>query len=90
MKVRLFASLRERIGQKELNISIEEAKSVQELVELLVARFPEVENLLLSEGELSSFYHILINGRNMQQLDGPKTILKEADTVAILPPIGGG
>ncbi|MFX0116617.1 MAG: ubiquitin-like small modifier protein 1 [Candidatus Hodarchaeota archaeon] len=90
MKIRLFASLRERIGQKELEITKEEAKTVQKLIELLIRRYPEAEDLLVRDGELSSFYHILINGKNITLLDGTKTIFNEDDTVAILPPIGGG
>jgi len=46
--------------------------------------------LLFRNGELSSFYHILVNGKNVRQLDGKITILKDDDIIAILPPIGGG
>lgn len=90
MKVRLFASLRERIGQKELEISIKDAISVQKLIELLVERFPEVKDLLIQDDKFESFYHILINGKNMLRLEGTNTVLAEDDIIAILPPIGGG
>jgi len=90
MKIRLFATLRERVGQRELNISRDDANSIQDLLTLLVKRFPEAKELLFRNGELSSFYHILVNGKNVRQLDGKITILKDDDIIAILPPIGGG
>ncbi|MDH5419483.1 MAG: MoaD/ThiS family protein, partial [Candidatus Bathyarchaeota archaeon] len=33
---------------------------------------------------------ILINGRGIKALQGFETKLKEGDTVAIFPPVGGG
>ena len=90
MRVRLFASLRDRIGKKELHIQEQEASTVKELLEHLSTQYPNIKELLYKDGELTSFYHVLINGKNIQQLDGLDTILKEVDTIAILPPVGGG
>lgn len=44
----------------------------------------------LREGVASGYLHVLVNGRNVVFLDGAKTRLHEGDTVAVLPPIGGG
>ena len=44
----------------------------------------------LRDGIAQGFLHVLVNGRNIVFLNGSETRLSEGDTVAILPPIGGG
>jgi molybdopterin synthase sulfur carrier subunit len=44
----------------------------------------------LRDGVAKGYLHVLLNGRNIVFLDGPETQLNDGDTVAILPPIGGG
>ena len=44
----------------------------------------------LRDGVAQGYLHVLLNGRNIVFLDGSETRLKDGDTVAILPPIGGG
>ena len=44
----------------------------------------------LREGIAKGYIHVLLNGRNIVFLNGPETRLSDGDTVAILPPIGGG
>jgi molybdopterin synthase sulfur carrier subunit len=44
----------------------------------------------LREGIGKGYLHVLLNGRNIVFLNGPETELSDGDTVAILPPIGGG
>jgi len=55
-------------------------------LELEAPRFVEK----LREGVAKGYLHVLLNGRNSVFLDGPDTHLNDGDTVAILPPIGGG
>ncbi len=44
----------------------------------------------LREGIADGYLHVLVNGRNIVFLDGERTRLHDGDTVAVLPPIGGG
>jgi molybdopterin converting factor small subunit len=39
---------------------------------------------------VQKYIQILINGTGIKALQGFKTKLKEGDTVAIFPPVGGG
>lgn len=91
--VALFASLREIVGKKEIEIEVRENTNVREILELLGKRYAqEVLKRVLDEEQkgLSRNYMILIDGRNIQLLDGLDTKLRGDERITILPPIGGG
>ena len=44
----------------------------------------------LREGVAKGYLQVLLNGRNIVFLNGPGTRLSDGDTVAVLPPLGGG
>ena len=83
VKVKLFANFREIVGSKEIEIN---AKSVKELLDLLVKDHPELEEHF-SEDKLKEYVHIMVNGKIVENLD---TKLKQNDVVAIFPPVSGG
>ena len=90
IKVKLFADLREIVGKKEINAS---AKNVGELLYYLGEKYDKLgEKLFKSNGmeEKCKFLNILVNGRNIELLEGLQTKLSEEDKIAIFPPIGGG
>ncbi len=44
----------------------------------------------LRDGIAGGYLHVLLNGRNIVFLEGAQTKLTDGDTVAVLPPVGGG
>ena len=72
--VKFFATLRE-YGPNEEKISIPENSTVQFIMEKY--EIPEEERRAI----------IMVNGKPHQDLNN---ILKDGDTIAIFPPIGGG
>ncbi|MFA4646845.1 MoaD family protein [Pyrococcus kukulkanii] len=79
--VKVFATLIEIIGRRMFE---EEASTVKELLEKIYAKYPKVKE------ELEAGYIILVNGHNIEHLQGLETPLKEGDIVSIFPPAGGG
>jgi len=63
--------------------------TIEDLWASLEPRAPQFVGKL-REGIESGYLHVLVNGRNAVFLDGPVTKLKDGDTIAVLPPIGGG
>ncbi len=87
VKVRLFANIREIAGSPQISLS---ARSIEELLDLLITMHPALRDVLLDDGDLRPYITVLVNGRNIRDLDDRRTALVEGDEVAIFPPVSGG
>jgi molybdopterin synthase sulfur carrier subunit len=92
MRVSFFATLREIVGERDIDVSLPEGATVRELAEELVRRWPELRaHLFTEEGALSRRAAICLDGRNVRWLpDGDATRLSENQCVALIPPAAGG
>ncbi len=87
VNVRLFANIQEIVGSPKLKLS---ARSIGELLDSLVAMRPALQDVLFDDGGLRSYITILVNGRNVRDIEGVRTELAGGDEVAIFPPVSGG
>jgi molybdopterin converting factor subunit 1 len=78
VNVKFFALGRELVGDTDLEIELDEEKSVQSLIELLKSKHPKLK-------ELKSFL-VAVN----MEYAGMQHPLKDGDEVAIIPPVSGG
>jgi MoaD family protein len=92
MLVTLYATLRQVVGGKTVNLDLPPGASVQALLAALLARYPALRpHLYAPAGGLYPHVHIFVNGRDAQYLaHGLDTPLAPTDTVNIFPPVGGG
>ena len=93
IKVKFFATFRDLLGLKELELEVgpEENLKLIDLLEQLFQKFGEkFRNRILEGGNIRPQVNIMINGRNIKFLDGVNSPLKDGDTVAIFPPVYGG
>ena len=70
-----------------------EAENIRELLQSLVQTYGNKfrETVLDAEtNELKQFFSCMVNGKRIELLDGYATILKDNDSVALFPPVGGG
>jgi len=84
-----FTKIKEIIGKKKF---FYEASSVENLLNKMFEEFGEIlkNEILDINGEVKKHYRIIVNGRNINLLEGFKTILNEGDMVAFMPAIAGG
>lgn len=93
VKVRTILTIKQVLGKGELELSMPEQSTLQELVAMLVDRFGhELASLLLDRETGHRLPHIryMVNGRDIAFLDGMETELQAGDEVLILPPVSGG
>ena len=92
MKVKFYATLREIVGGKTVELPLEDGVTAQELFDKMIELYPGLQKELLDDaGNLHGHVHFFINGRDIQFYDEAwdKRILPD-DVVTVFPAIGGG
>ena len=79
IKVRLFAILRERVGESEITITVPTGTTVSLLHDEILKRYPQ----------LKSFSNKFVISVNCKVTAGD-TIITSKDEIALLPPVSGG
>ena len=89
IRVMTFSRVRQIIGKTQFVI---EAENIEGLLSTLVSLYGVSlkQELYNEKGLFKSIYRILINGRNINLLNGFRTQLHENDIVVIMPAMGGG
>ena len=92
MKVHFFATLRPIVGSKTVEFETDHDLTVQEALDLMIARFPKLRAELLDEtGKMHGHVHFFVNGRDAQFLaNGIATRITPEDVVNVFPAVGGG
>ena len=87
-RVRIPPTLRaETAGAREVEAS---GRTVRELLDDLMGRFPALRGQLLDENELAPFVNVYVEGEDVRTLDGLETPVREGSTVILLPAMAGG
>jgi len=81
--VRLFADIREKAGESEIEA---EGETVGDVIESLVTRHPSLEGRLLSDGELRSHLNLTADGEPVE----PDEPAEDVEEIAVFPPVSGG
>lgn len=92
MKIKFYATLRQHVGVKEVEIPLEEGATVRHLVDEIVTQYPQLRAELLDEqGNLFGHVHLFVNGRDTSFLEnGLDTALSSEDRLSLFPAVGGG
>ena len=79
IKVRLFAILREMVGEREITITVPSGVTVSYLNNEILKKYPQ----------LNSFSNKFVTSVNYKVTTGD-TIITSKDEIALLPPVSGG
>ncbi|WP_337843960.1 ubiquitin-like small modifier protein 1 [Thermus sp.] len=86
-KVNLYATFRDLTGKGQLQV---EGRTVGEVLENLVARYPAMRAELFEGEGLSERVSVFLDGRDVRYLEGLATPLAEEATLDLFPPVAGG
>ncbi len=79
LKVRFFASLKDLVGESEMEMQLEQETSVRDIFQQLETRFPEIKKY-----ETIMFIAVKIEYADLDATVNP------VDEVCFLPPVSGG
>ncbi|HEX2305223.1 MAG TPA: MoaD/ThiS family protein [Nitrososphaeraceae archaeon] len=79
IKVRLFANLRELVGEREITIIVPSGVTVSYLNNKILKKYPQ----------LKSFSNKFVTSVNCKVTIGD-TVINSSDEIALLPPVSGG
>ena len=79
IKVRLFANLREVVGEREITITVPSGVTVSYLNNAILMKYPQ----------LKSFGNKFVTSVNCKVTAGD-TVITSSDEIALLPPVSGG
>lgn len=89
--LRLFATLRDLAGTKEIQVPFQEGQTVRELVNSIREVNPRLgDEIMTPDGELTGLVHIMVHGRHIQWLQGLDTTIRAHDQIVLMPPTAGG
>jgi sulfur-carrier protein len=91
MLIKVYATLRELVGQNRVNVPVVGTTTVGAVLETLVDGHPALEKKLWgADGKLTGFVTVMLNGRSIEYLQGLATPVTDSDSIALFPPVGGG
>jgi molybdopterin synthase sulfur carrier subunit len=91
MKVKFYATLREIVGEKEIDVAVDSHDTVRMVLRRVIGQYPELGQKLWDENEVMRGYiKVLKEGRDIQHLEGLDTPITDANTLSLFPPVGGG
>jgi molybdopterin synthase sulfur carrier subunit len=92
MKVNFYATFRQIVGAKSIDLDLSEGATIQAVVAAVIERYPQMESVMLDEmGQFRPYIHVFINGRDAQYLpERQGTLLTASDKIDFFPPVAGG
>ena len=81
IKIVFFAALREQLDCAELSIAADDAKTVDDIKQLLTAKNDQWQKTFTNTSLLSAVNHDMVDGTHL---------VKSGDEVAFFPPVTGG
>ena len=90
--IQAYASLGDILGSRNLKV-FTSATTVEELVGFLAEQHGQSfrDKLMDSKAKtLKGSFRILVNGRDIESLNGLETKISEGDKILFFPPVGGG
>ena len=90
IKVRYLGLIYSKTGRYEEDLGVHTPITVGEILDIIFEKYEGLRELIMTEdGYLNPLYRILINGRDIEHLEGLSTVVEDGDVVTLSTPFGG-
>ncbi|MBB84011.1 MAG: ubiquitin-like small modifier protein 1 [Myxococcota bacterium] len=92
MRIGFYATLRKIVGEKYVELALPEPCTLQQILDAVVASYPDLAEEILDEsGGLDRYIHLFVDGRSSKYLeDGLATEVDGTRTIEFFPAVAGG
>lgn len=91
MEVKIYATLRIKIGQSKISVNAGSGDTVRDALREALERYPILAaDVMTDDSELVDHVNVFLNGRNVRLLDGLDSVIQDGQRLDIFPPVGGG
>jgi molybdopterin synthase sulfur carrier subunit len=92
IKASFLSLLVDIIGKEEISLSFDNTVLIKDVLTRLSSLFGKdfEENIFSSEGKLSKYIILGLNGKDIRKFEGLNTIIQDGDEISFLPAIAGG
>ena len=88
--VKSFAYFRDILGN-DLDVDLVQGSTVEDLLRNLICTHRKLRLAIFDDaGEIRANVIFMKNKKNIDYIDGLRTVLTDGDEIAILPPVSGG
>ena len=90
IKIRFYGVAYDKTGVRKWSPELDEGSTMADLLDLIACEFPDLRYMVFDDTVFRNYLALSINNVDILGLDGINTVLKDGDTVFVMPPIGGG
>ncbi len=91
VRVYLYATLRERAGgRRVIEVDLPEGATVRDALLAASREAPGLYDEVVEDGRVRVMYKVLVDGRDVDFLEGLSTRLRDGSEVHVFPPVAGG
>ncbi len=91
VEVKFLATIRAITGESSIELLCTDHDTAGTVMQILVEKYGKKFEQVITDGtDLKSSIKMIINGRDIEYLNGPDTQLKDGDVIVLIPPIAGG
>ncbi len=93
VKVHTILNFKKLLGQREFSIALEEGSTVRDLLSSMIRQWGDALSPHLfdpSTDQVLPHIRLLVNGQDIQFLNGAETVLHDEDEFSLLPMLTGG
>ena len=92
MRIGFYATLRKIVGEKYVELPLPTPCTLQQIVDAVVAAYPDLaEEILDEDGGLDRYIHLFVDGRSSKYLEnGLSTEVDGSQSIEFFPAVAGG